>query len=986
MIKKIVFYILFFVFFLSSQNRYRYSIYLENPLYSNRSNNLTGPLNIDIYSEGSKFERFFIGDCLNYNTAFCIGKVEDFEIKRDTYRLNLKVFYLPDSWVSGGKGVYKLEFKVNNEKIEGKYEGNFLPFKNSGYSTLLLDLNLFDNDGNYIKVSGKVYGEVIIEKKYEITGHPRLLVIEKELNQIKEKIEKKNWRDCYEKFTNSNDIVVIGFMYFLTKDRKYVEKSKKVVEDMMKDFTPGPFNLGHYHGEKLRKISIGYDFFYEVWDDEFKNRVETYIRNLSERILLRPSSLSGKVNTHPASNYSAKLNPGAFIGASVILDEKFEKFPEIPKPQIIDIEPLKINYEGLDFSNFESLKMPERWLFKGPFENFSPPYDKKFFKEPIDISDFSQLKNFSALDEKYIRKKENLVQSIDILGPVNRKHLSSSYYLTGIENDKERFVKVNLKGAGDIYLNSQKVTPNDIIKLSKGKYLIVLKILNGLVYPWGESSFSFNLEEVKDENIKEFIDEKMKIYKLATEYYEILKDLYIERGNKDPFAYILFEIGRKRIEQYATLGLGEFGFNTEGDGYTFYSIDEPMIATTIYKKITGNNINKHNTLGKIAVSSFALSLFNGKFEKISYGGGSSIPNERHLARIFPVVPDEYKSSILWFWNKLIHQKEKIPSITDPDIPSIPETTGGEDLLYHFLFYPEDLKPVHPENIFPKVIFDSLKGGFIFRNRYSDNNDIIASIFGKSLPIRPCWQMNNAGDFRIWGLGEKWFIQGASDKNLTSSIYQNVVQIQSRRQNGLGGKIIFSKEESNSGVISFDLTDAYLLPSDEKTEPRDRYGNKIDEKLKKEDIKIIRSFGVDFSNLSGADALFVIIDYLKVDGEKLWQAVVGKDINVKINENEVILYSEKSKSSMKCWFFPKENIEIFYGDEIEFEGKKYSPFGKKGLKILWAKTKGEIIFCIITLQKENPPEIKVIGKEIQTQFIINKRKISFDKDRIVFTKI
>ncbi|MFN4228154.1 MAG: hypothetical protein ACK4F0_08480, partial [Candidatus Ratteibacteria bacterium] len=667
------------------------------------------------------------------------------------------------------------------------------------------------------------------------------------------------------------------------------------------------------------------------------------------------------------------------IGTLAIIDEKFENFPELRKPQIIEINPLKDNdFDSITFSSYENLKMPQKWLVRGPFERFLPFYDKEFSKEPIDLN-ISELKKFTGVDEMYIRKGESGVNSIKI--PTKRL-LTSTYFLTGIENDKERFVKVNLAGAGDIYVNFQKVTKDDIIKLSKGKYLVILKIIKGLVYPWAPNEFSFNLEEIKEEDIKGIIDEKVKRYELASEYYEILKDLYIEREKKDPFAYLLFEIGRKRLEQYATLGLGAYGFNTEGDGYTLYSSDEPMIATTIYKKITGNDINKYNTLGKFPIVVFGSSLFNGKFEKISYGGGSGIISVRHLARIFPVIPDEYKGGILWFWNKLLMgQQEKTDTIIDSDIPPIPQSTD-EDLLYHFLFFPENLKPVHPENTFPKVIFDNLKGGVIFRNRYSDNNDIIVSIFGKSLPIAPCWQMDNAGDFRIWGLGEKWFIQGATDKNLTSSNYQNLVQIQGRKQNGLGGKIIFFGEKEDSKVVSFDLTDAYLLPIDAKSRVRDRYGNKIEQNLKQEDIKVIRSIGVDFSQLSGSDGLFAIVDYLKVEGEKLWQAVIGKDVIVKKeSNNEVVLKSKKDDISLKCWFFPEE-VEVFVGNEIEFEGKKYSPFGKKQ-NLLWAKTKGEFIFCIMALQKGNPPDIKVIGKDIQTQFIINKRKIQFDGNKIVF---
>lgn len=976
--KKILIYILFFI--VSLYGKTKYSIFLENPLFSYRTNNIIGPLSLQIYSENEKFEKFFIGDCLNYNTSFCIGKIENYEKIRETYRLILKIFYLPDAWVHGGKGEYKLEFEIRNGKIDGKYEGIYLPFKNSGFSSLLPDLEIFENDGKFIKVNGKVYGETTDEKNFDIyKNHPRLLVSQAEFNKLKKRLESDFGKNFYNKFLESNDAVVNGFMYFLTKDKKYALKSKELVEKNMNDFTPGPFNLGHAHGERLRRISLTYDFCYDGWDEEFKNRVETYIRYLSERILLRPSSLSNKVNTHPASNYSAKLNPGAFIGAMTLIGEKLEKLPDLISPQIIEIKPLSINIEKVNFLKFESLKMPDKWLFMGPFEYFSPFYDKNFYKNSLD---FSYIEKFIALDEKYLRKKDGIVQSIDILGPINRKYLCCAYYLTGIENDKERFIKTNLLGSGEIYVNFQKVTTNDVLKLQKGKYIVIIKIFNALVYPWGQSSFSFNFEEISEEISKDFINRKTKLYKLAEEYYEIFREIYLEKEKENPFIYILFEIGKKRMEEYASLGLGKWGFNTEGDGYTHYSCDEPMIAATIYKKLTGNEFNKFNTLGKMPITIFAMSLFNGKFEKISFGGGSNIISSRHLSRIFPVVPEEYKPGLLWFWDKLVKKNIK-EEIKDSDIPVVQDS--DEELLYTFINYPEGIKTVHPEENFPKVISDDFKGGFIFRNKYQNENDIIFAIFGKSLPVRPCWQMNNAGDFRLWGLGEKWFIQGASDKNLISSIYQNVVQIQNREQNGLGGKIIHFKNEGDSGIVSFDLTDTYRLPKEEKVEIRDRYGNKIEESLKEENIKIIRSFGIDFTKLSGVDGLFVIVDYLKIPGEKLWQAVTGPELDVKIEGNEVSILSKKTTATLKCYFFPKQEISIQWENEINFGGKKYAPFKGKQ-KILGVKTNGEIIFTIMTLQKGNPPEIKLDWKGVRTNFLIGKRKMTFDGEKIIFDNL
>ena len=66
---------------------------------------------------------------------------------------------------------------------------------------------------------------------------------------------------------------------------------------------------------------------------------------------------------------------------------------------------------------------------------------------------------------------------------------------------------------------------------------------------------------------------------------------------------------------------------------------------------------------------------------------------------------------------------------------------------------------NPAELMPRVTVDEQRGGYVFRNRWEDGNDFVASLFLDRNHLGG-WPSDNIGCFQISGLGSDWAVQGA----------------------------------------------------------------------------------------------------------------------------------------------------------------------------------------------------------------------------------
>jgi len=157
------------------------------------------------------------------------------------------------------------------------------------------------------------------------------------------------------------------------------------------------------------------------------------------------------------------------------------------------------------------------------------------------------------------------------------------------------------------------------------------------------------------------------------------------------------------------------------------------------------------------------------------------------------------------------------------------------------------------------------GYYAFRSGW-DKDAFVAQVFLKSQVIAG-WNGANAGPYRLYGLGQNW-ATGTSDC-VRNRQNENVVWLpEAGLEDGARGHLLFYEAKDKTCVISVDLNEVnerdncYWLTE---------YGNlrypaqpKPGESLPEPSgITGLRSLAFDYSGLSGAECLFVVVD--RIDG-------------------------------------------------------------------------------------------------------------------------
>lgn len=161
--------------------------------------------------------------------------------------------------------------------------------------------------------------------------------------------------------------------------------------------------------------------------------------------------------------------------------------------------------------------------------------------------------------------------------------------------------------------------------------------------------------------------------------------------------------------------------------------------------------------------------------------------------------------------------------------------GG--LMFSYLYYPADLASRNPEYVFDLNYVDEDHGMLIFRNRFSDYDDIIAQHNAKGRAPTHCHAGADANGFRILGLGG-FFATGAGRQGLKGSPGQTTVFMTdpnfAPRSDKTGNLIDYDFQGRGSGYSVIEGSST-LLPYHRRT------------------------FVADFEKESGYSAVFIVND-------------------------------------------------------------------------------------------------------------------------------
>jgi hypothetical protein len=384
----------------------------------------------------------------------------------------------------------------------------------------------------------------------------------------------------------------------------------------------------------------------------------------------------------------------------------------------------------------------------------------------------------------------------------------------------------------------------------------------------------------------------------------------------------LLTIAERNIIRYLETAIGDRAFGSEGDHYT----TEPFILTlfpffTAYRNVEGKNFVTENSNIAWLLPNYVMRIVprDNTYPIPSYGRHRYYPGGSLFSQGIGGVPLNFLPAIMWafehYWGKYGDQSFGINS--------------SLDAIFLFVNYPTHRSQQNPYKIFEKVFIDNKKGFYLFRNQWKNKNDFVASIYGKREFLSQSWSFPDGGSFRIWGLGENWAIAGKSENKPEN---ENVILQENANQITME-PIYFQSHKDGSGIVSL------------------------------ESKNWLRSFAVDYSNLSGVPGLFVVFD--KFDDHKnshTW--VMNTEGDIEINNNVFIIKS-KDNITMKGTFITPQKVQLTYQSDNQ--------------RIV-ATGKGEF-WIIMTVQKGKIPDFKILDHDLNSKVVIQKRVISLRDNHI-----
>ncbi|MDJ1181645.1 hypothetical protein [Roseofilum casamattae] len=385
-------------------------------------------------------------------------------------------------------------------------------------------------------------------------------------------------------------------------------------------------------------------------------------------------------------------------------------------------------------------------------------------------------------------------------------------------------------------------------------------------------------------------------------------------------------IAERNIQRYFQSALGDRGFGTEGDLYTRESLHHILPMLQAYQNVLGQAWVTDGKAEWILPHYLMRMVDLGEGVTVpSYGRHRKGPDGSLFALGLPTASERFLPALLWFFNR--HW-----GLEGDRTFGIGETTP-HDAIFALVGYPEHVEAENPGEHLGRVLVDRQKQFYMFRDRWQDSRDFITSIYLKGEPInKGAWSFNDAGSFRIWGLGERWAIAGPSQSRRR---HENVVLVPNIRGNHGSEASFFESYPSGSGIVSL------------------KHKNWL------------RSFAVDYTKISGSPGLFAVVDRFERSSlKKTW--VMHTPGKVMLEKQRFRIESD-SGATLQGIFIMPESVKLTY--EATETGGKIQATGDNEF------------FVVMTVQDGEEPPIQVEGEGLGSVVRVGDQTIQFLGDRL-----
>ena len=968
------------------------------------------PRHLDVYAECLEDQwQDAWAESNEFNRAMHLGQVAESEVTPDKLRLKMSFLLGSDNWVKGGPATYDIE--VTRDAKSGRLEGTF-----SG---------VFESPSGPFKAKGKAAGRLRppapISPGFEPVKpgeHPRLLMRRSQLPALREKAKTPFGKALVESLQKSDDPVALGLLYQLTGDKSYAERARPATVQVMNDRNGGPFALGRFWGYRTSVVGSAYDLCYDAWEPEFREKVEDYLDWILYKCLFRQHRV-GTVNWEPGSNYTVVIHAGNGMAALALWGEKgpapVEPLPprsEAPRlAPPADFTPAA----GVPVAKFDAGKFPTEWLWIGPFEGRVLQHEHPFYdyRQPVDClaAMGGMEKARPASGQKVVFKNQTLewkpltqAANPDMFQGENQhagKTILKCQKLSGRENTHLFFYTVlenEMPGwyefdgnfyEGKCFIAGERVLHGEVFYLEKGRFPLLVPV----VMADGEFSCFFQFNDSSEEKAKAFYADPARAaaYDKAKRRYEAELARWKAAGGAN-LAW-LDDADRLRHWNYLCLkrGMGEGGFQGEGEGYTLECHHVIHDYACGYQNMFGRSVTGLDDISHFAARYVATGIWapqdGGSRERCvsqSFGGhGGGTISARYLARSIVLCPKEWQPVLLWHWLK---QLGASVDEVRTEAGAKKAFSGNEfheslSLAEAFLNYPLDLAPAAPDAILPHVWEAKTRGFYAFRNNWADGSaSIVAQAYAKA--GQACgWGQAEAGCFQIYGLGRAWAWKDNDAAGKEGSRWlDNVVMLPDDPIDAWAhGEVTYFEGDpkTGSGSVTLDLGNVYRTirqTGEGKAARRERFDG---------GIRGVRAFAADYSGKAGAPALFAVADRITGGTRKVWMWQLPRaerdraDWTLDVQGNTFTLTYKDA--SLKATFVSPRNVKIA---QVKGRMKAHELSGVADADVSAIHASGEDptdgdFLVVMTIQRDAPPEVKIDGAKAR----IGGRTVAFDGKKI-----
>jgi len=916
---------------------------LANAVWRTENPDARKPMTLKLQREGEQWRALVIGHSRQYNFGDhhgCLTVAQDATGKQ---RLRIHLVIQPDPWTDTASYA---EYTVNLE--EGTWSGRCHGVDASGTAT-----------ARWSKPVGA---------PAPMGEHPRLLFRAADVDRLRAKAKTEWGRQALGRLratdvSNSNTAVGRALLYVLTGDRTFAAEARRWLQ---RDLDEAAWQWrGHpYHqpGITAMEAAFAYDLIQETCDDAFHRRMAAafavqldYCYRGADNPLFNPND---------GSNWSALFRTGVGMSALSLAGAR-EAYPAAPaKPELARITE-SAAMPGVPVVKLEPGRFWSAWAFRQETEAAFVPLDPKAL--------------ISAQRATAINQP-TWEGAVDLTVAIHRRGPATCYLASALENDAPGFYRVemlvNKMIEPSITIAGRRFVNGDILYLGQGRFPVIARLPITKTDPFTNVEFFLKLhatDEAKAHARLKWLTERQAV---DTALWEAGRS-----AGRNPEWDRWLGVARQRIENWANQALGDRGWNHEGEAYTQHSYRSVFAFAHAYRNVTGYELapgGKLNTALAGYVGRTVLGTGNPRMQSFAPGGGPlGVDN---WARGFGLATDVLKPVCLWTWNRT-QAAADAGKFTSPDQPVA--TLDPLSAAFWFVNYPVAMQERNPGELRDQLVADRDRGGFVFRNRWQDDDDIAATFWLDSNHRGGGWGSAEAGEFRIMGLGVDWAVRGmgwgnGSDYRSKSiahpRLFQNVVFVPEASKGGRNGVATGSElKPDGSGFVSANLDQVYQGPSK-------RSAAKADAAAPVAKLTGQRSFAADYSGKCGAPALFAVADKVAGSaGTNLWQLVTEKDHQVTVDGNAFTIMAHNGASLRGTVVLPATaQIQVItktIRHEINYHGShKRADFPRQVITVPGNDT----FFVVLTLQKGAAPAVTVTG----TMVTVGRHKVSFEGTNLV----